>query len=796
MLTSAENFCPLRSDSSEHARSLALGFDAVYQSILITDEHRRTIFANPAFEKLCGYSESELLGRSCSILQGPETDLSIVEKIRASYASEQLFEGEILNYRKDGTPFWNHLSISPLQDNISGRLLYIGIQRDISEKRKYEKALHASEEKFRLVFDQSPLGKVITDAEFNFQRVNAAFCQMTGYSEGELLQRGFSDLLHPEEIKQEIEQACRWREGEREFYQTEKCCLRKDGSEFWMLYSMRRLRDIEGRPLSFLAFVHDITERKEMEEKLRQSNERFQLAAQAGDLGVWDWDLIKNEILSDDAIYSLYGLTRTGPVTTPDFWSPHFYPEDLSRVNAMLEEVYRSGAMRFDTCHRVIHAQDGTTRHLHSLGTVLRNPDGQAVRIIGLNQDITELVKNREKIQRQLETEKILRLEAMAAEKAKSGFLAMMSHELRTPLNGIIGFSGLLQQFPLNPEQQNYVEMIVKSSKILHEVICGVLDLAKIEAGKIELENIPFDLPEMLQELDALQSAKAAQQRIGYQGPALDQLPRWVTADRTRLRQILLNLLSNALKFTERGEVRWEVTVKSLAEKKPVLFITFHDTGIGMSPETLAQLFQPFTQADSSITRRFGGTGLGLTISKRLCELMGGQITAESQLGRGSTFRLSLPLTAIPSPNLALEETQATELRDHRFAQEFPLRLFVAEDDDINRQLIVLQLSQLGYQPNSAENGQFALNAMQAQPYDALFLDIHMPVMDGYSVVRHLRDQISDRPYIIAFTALGQKEDRAKCLAAGMDDYVSKPLRAHDLMQVLQRAHAAVTSKK
>jgi len=366
------------------------------------------------------------------------------------------------------------------------------------------------------------------------------------------------------------------------------------------------------------------------------------------------------------------------------------------------------------------------------------------------------------------------------ANQAKTEFLATVSHEIRTPMNGVIGMAELLAQMPLDDEAHKYVDTIKLSGNNLVEIINDILDLSKIEAERIDIELVPFQLSGLLEQIIKLLSPKAQEKDLTIELEKIERLPVLLEGDVARIRQIYTNLISNAIKFTEKGFVKLRFTVLQQHEGAIVGKLEVQDTGIGIPSNRLNSLFQPFSQLDPSISRKYGGTGLGLAISRRLARLMGGDIVVESVENKGSTFSVTLPMKISA---LSLEEWEAKlqpeeEISIGLLAEELPLSILVAEDHPINQQLMSIVLKKLGFEPTFVSDGVGVLNKLQEQAFDLIFMDVQMPIMDGLEATRQIYSAFPQEkiPSIVAMTANALQGDREKCLEAGMHDYVAKPL--------------------
>jgi PAS domain S-box-containing protein len=465
------------------------------------------------------------------------------------------------------------------------------------------------------------------------------------------------------------------------------------------------------------------------------------------------------------------------------------HPEDLDADLALLRELIDGRRRVYQMEKRYFH-RDGHVVWIRLTVSLARDAAGAPLHVIAQIEDIME----RKQLEKNLA---LARDQALEASRLKSEFLATMSHEIRTPMNGVIGMTALLRDTSLTVTQTEYVRTIESSGNSLLTILNEILDYSKIEAGRIELEVAPFDLRECVNDALELFAANARGKNIHLDATISARVPDWVAGDATRLRQILVNLLGNAIKFTDAGEVKLSLDVEptdSAASHERLIFAV-SDTGIGISPEGMDRLFKSFSQVDASMTRRFGGTGLGLAISKRLTELMGGTMWVESQPGSGSIFSFTVLVEPRATPKSGVPRSTAGEF-DATLGGRCPLRVLVAEDNPVNQRVATLLLQRLGYRATIVGNGIEAVAALELAEYDAILMDVEMPEIDGCEATRRIRakGQAPAHPWIIALTAGAMPEDRVRAMAAGMNDFLTKPVRTEALAAALARAHASLAA--
>jgi PAS domain S-box-containing protein len=649
-------------------------------------------------------------------------------------------------------------------------------------------ALQRSEGAFLAVAESARVAIVTTDAQGRLTYANTAAEQMLGASRDQL--RGLSSM-------QFIADADRYRFAEslRTFLSgadgvaagaaIQIMGRRQSGELFPFEITLSWYDTPEGRYVT--GVLVDLTERLRTEAAVRVAEERWKVALESTDDGVWDWDVASRTLYGSRRLFELVGLDAPPGAIDIDRWHALVHPDDLPAVLRDLDAHLAGGRDRYASEYR-IRTPDGEWRWLLARGRIISHDgQGRPARVVGTCTDVTERRKAEE-------TLRFAREQAEQAARSKSDFLAIMSHELRTPMNGVLGMTNLLASTSLTDEQHEYLEIIGRSGHALLRLIDDILDFSKIEAGRVVLEQMACDVGDVAREVVTLLSVQARRKQLHLDAHVTPGTPPVVFTDPGRVRQVLFNLVGNAIKFTEVGAVHVTVSADAIAEGRVTLRVTVTDTGIGIAEDQQGLLFEKFTQADASTTRRFGGTGLGLAISKGLVASLGGTIGVTSTVGVGSQFWFTFvaPVATAAEPGPA----PMAEPPDAGHADSAPAsgrRILVAEDNPVNQRVAVRMLEKLGYAADVARDGREALRLAQCTDYAAILMDCHMPDVDGYEATRRIREALSDErcPPILAMTAAGADGDRERCLCAGMSDYLSKPVQMPVLREMLEKWTAA-----
>jgi PAS domain S-box-containing protein len=658
-----------------------------------------------------------------------------------------------------------------------------------------DEALRESEQRWRSLADALPQLVWSAGPDGACDYFSTQWTQHTGIPEADLLGWQWLNVLHPDD-REPTRKLWTDSVAGRGAYDVEYRVRRLDGEYRWFKTRGVPIRDSEGGIFKWFGTCTDITTSKQLEEKLRQANTRLDLAVRGSNVGIFEVDLRDGEYIGGRAhfINVWEQLGNQPPDSSADStaestaWMASLHRDDRDRVLSEIRAQMTSAANDYHVAYRARH-RDGSDRWMLARGTIIRDESGKAVRVTGSRVDVTDLKQIENELRQAKEA-------AESANRAKDEFLANVSHEIRTPMNAIIGMTELALDTPLTNDQRQILKTVKSAGDNLLGLINDLLDFSKIEAGKLELDISEFSLGAALSDTLRALKVRADAKGLDFSWDVRPEVPDLLVGDAGRLRQVLLNLVGNAVKFTDAGKVSVRVDFADAARDGLIaLRFTVTDTGIGIPQEKQQRIFRAFEQEDTSTTRKYGGTGLGLTIADRLVALMGGSISVESEPGKGSTFaftaRFSLPSERADTVGATPQEGD-TATQEPLPSQAEPLRVLVAEDNDFNAQLIEQLLIRRGHLVSLAQDGRGALALLLGDlTFDLLILDIHMPELDGFDVTRAIRRrelETGGHLPVIALTARSRSEDRDKCLAAGMDEFLTKPFRAEDLWTVMDRA--------
>ncbi|MDH5562278.1 MAG: PAS domain S-box protein [Nitrospirota bacterium] len=768
----------VKKKEEENRAHLQRAIDQGVEGVALLDQHGRYTYINRAHAGMYGYTADELLGQSWKMLYSKDQLTYIDGNCLFHLQNSGKWQGELVGLRKDGTSFPIEISLSLLFNKDQSAAGLVCTCRDITERKR-------AEERFRQAVESAPSGMIMINSQGHIVLTNQAISQLFGYEPEELIGASIERLVpdrfktaHPKHRSQFFSNPSpRRMGGGRDLFG-----LRKNGTEVPIEIGLNPLKTDEGTFV--LASVVDISARK-LEE------ERFRLVVETTPNGMIMIDASGKIVLVNQLTESLFGFSRAELIGQPiELLIPPRFRQDHPQ--------HRSGYVAEVNPHPVM----GKGRELCGL-----HKDGREIPIeVGLNPietqegrfilasivDITQRKAAEEQMQKDAkdleETNKelvITRDQALAAARSKSEFLATMSHEIRTPLNGVIGMTDLLLRTGLGPDQHEMVETVKHSGEFLLTLINDILDFSKVDAGKLDLEVIDFDIRTAVDEVLDILAERAGQKNLELIGLIYATTPLQLRGDPGRIRQILFNLIGNAIKFTQEGEIVVDVSVVETLTNTTTLRFAVTDTGIGITPETQQTLFESFTQADSSTTRKFGGTGLGLAICKQLVTLMHGEIGVISEEGHGSTFWFTIPLAhkTASSPTAIPRIT----LRDRRVC--------IVETHDTIRFLLQHYVQSWGMVCEVAQNGKEGVvllqeRANQGKPFEIALLDHRLTETvqeDGFSLAAHIRrtPEIAQTPLIL-LTALGKRGEGKAAEAAGFNGYLTKPVRHAQLQQCLQ----------
>ena len=751
--------------------------------VSITNAQGDITYANDKFCEISGFAREQLIGMNHRVINSGVQPKSFFANLWRTITEGEVWHGEICNRAKNGELYWVQATIVPLMDNSGIPNQFVAIRTDITERKLMETALKATKTRLSRITNAVP--GVVFQSEvgpdhIRYTFVSERYSQVRGLDRDALLANGSLAVQQivpqdRERFLKGIHAAARAREPWSEEFRV----LMPDGSLRWIRSEVIPERELAADGATvFTGIWQDVTVLKDAVDRLREVTENIPVMVYQYVLGP---DGRHSAPFFSHAVLPLCGISAEAVTRDVQTFFDLIHPDDRTLMADSIAQSAQTGE-RWVTDFRILHGRTGAVVWLHGESRPKRLPDGSLL-WNGYMADVTASK------QVSVELEKAKQA-AEIANRAKSDFLANMSHEIRTPMNGVIGMTELALETELSPEQRDYLNIVKSSSESLLTVINDILDFSKIEAGKLLIEKIPFNLGSTVGEMLRALAMRAHAKGLELVCDIDANVPMAVVGDPGRLRQILINLIGNAIKFTEHGEVVLRMSLVSAGPDRCEVSFMVSDTGIGIQATKLQSIFDAFSQEDSTITRRYGGTGLGLSISARLVEALGGRITVTSDVGRGSQFQFSMGLARDLQSNDVSQDVHLTNLR-----------VLVVDDNAVNRLVVVRALESMDAQATALDSGEAALALVQAEAeqgrtFDLVLLDAHMPHMDGFvTAERLLALPCGQDLTLVMLSSAGSKGDAKRSRDVGFAAYLSKPFTRDELSQVLLRVMRAPASR-
>lgn len=740
-------------------------------------------FVSPVMKKILGYEPEEIIGKMHFFDLHPRDEHEEIKNTAFGFFTRKERFQELIRpaLTKSGEIRWLSTNGIPLL-NPDGTLRgYRGSYTDITERRQMEAELTSERTRLAGIIEATHVGTWEWNVRTGATVFNERWAEIIGYTLEEISPATIETWMkytHPDDLKRCNEMLEKHFRGELLYYDVEVRMRHKNGEWVWVHDRGKVVsRTREGKPLLMLGTHQDITERKRIENELLTANERYELAVSGVNDGIWDWDITTNELYLSPRWKQMLGYEDHELENHHNTFIRLVYEEDIGKVNELLQRYFKGEINEYAFQFRMKH-KDGSLRWILTKGSAIRDEKNSPIRMAGSHSDIT-LQKMAE------EAIKVAKNQAEAATKAKSVFLANMSHEIRTPLNGVIGFTDLLRNTQLTNEQRLYAENASVSAHSLLNIISDILDFSKIEAGMLTLEYIMTDMFQLFEQSMDIVKFNAEKKKLEILLDLDVNMPRFAMVDPVRLNQVLVNLLGNAVKFTSQGEVELKVRYKPQVNNRGVFSISVRDTGIGISKEQQQKLFKAFTQADPSTTRKFGGTGLGLTISDMIVSQMGSKIQIESVEGKGATFFFELSL-----------DTAKGEIRSHEVISRIK-RCLVIDDNANNRLILEHMLRSWDIECESCADGLSALDILnKSKPFDIIICDYNMPQIDGLETIRRIREKLEPtpekQPTILLYSSSEDPDIHKKSHDLGVRFCIAKPVKQEQLFACFASAYEPI----
>jgi len=778
-----------RKRAKEALQSSELLFRSIFENsqigISFFNIDGRAVFTNRAFQEMLGYSEEELsrLEKWDEIIHPDERVAGTERYAQLVHGKREKDEWEQRFVRRDGRTVVVNARFSLIRD-ATGKPQYVAsLTEDVTEKKQAEEKLRESEQLFRSIFEGTQVGIGVFKIDTNEHFSNRALHEMLDYTVEELSRLEQWDSIVPEEDRD----ACAQRyaelvQGKRETDEYQQRFIRRDGRAVLGNGKFQLLRDAAGRPQCIVGLTEDITERTRAKEALQASEQLFRSIFENAQIGISVFDAVAGRFHTNQALHEMLGCTHED-LDCVEKWDRIVHPDERESGAKRYAELL-SGQRDNDAWEQKFLHRESRVVIADGRFSVVRDEAGKVRYVLNLTEDITE--------RKQAEAELVTAKEAaVAATKAKSDFLANMSHEIRTPMNAVLGMTHLALKTDLTRKQRDYLTKAKSAGEALLGIINDILDFSKIEAGKLTMEQTEFRLDVVLDNLSGVVSQRAHEKNLEFLVAAQQDLPPVLVGDPLRLGQVLINLVNNAVKFTERGEIVVTVKLEERVSDRAKLRFAVRDSGIGMAPEQTARLFQAFSQADSSTTRKYGGTGLGLSISKRLVEMMEGNIWAQSERGQGSTFCFT-----------AWFGLGSAEKHRHSLPAALAgIRVLVVDDNAAACEVLTDMLTQFLVRVDCAGSGDDALHMLgeadAQEPYQLVLMDLQMPGLDGMETSRRIKHGgLRNVPKILMITAFGREDIRLQAQEMEIEGFLQKPVTPSVLLDTLMNLFGVAAEEK
>jgi two-component system CheB/CheR fusion protein len=775
-LTTTNQELQTRNDLLNEAHSYSEAvFATIHEPMLVLDKNLRVKSANKTFYKTFNVKEEETEGILLYDLGNKQWDIPRLRELLENLLpkNSHLDDFEITHSFPligEKTMMLNARRI--IQKMNDEELILLAIS-DVTEQTSARKKIEESEQRFRRLVEQASYPILILKGEdmilelaneplfkiwnIGKEAIGKPFLKILPEMKDQPFTGLLLDVLHNSTIHYGNEQPAYF--------------IRLDGEKETIYFNFvyQPYKENDGTVSGVIVFANDVTRQvlafkklEESEEQLRKTKEHFEIATTAAEVGIWSLDIAKQTLAWSDLHKKMWGYSNLETNLKYEEWHKLIVPEDKETAFAAVEKALKTKTL-YEVSYRIKRADNGDIRWINSSGQYFYDDAGEPITLTGVSIDITQ--------QKLFENELMeAKISAENATKSKQQFLSNMSHEIRTPLNSILGFTNVLLKNELGVEQKEFVQAIKTSGKSLNLLINDILDLAKVDAGRMTFEKQPFEIRESITSILHSFNLKIKEKNLDLVKEYDSKIPSILLGDSLRLNQIILNLISNAVKFTQKGKILLSVKLLSEDEENVTIEFAVTDSGIGIAANKIDSIFNVFEQAETSIANSYGGTGLGLAIVKQLIETQGGAISVKSKVSEGSTFSFTLPFG---KTNIKSEEETEILKQDPEIKN---LRVLVAEDIALNQLLIKIILSDFGFIHEIVDNGKIAIEKLQTNTYDIILMDLQMPEMNGFEATEYIRKTMKSQIPIIALTADVTKADVSKCKEYGLDAYIPKPI--------------------